>query len=72
MPIAERLRQLRAESGLSVFRLADILNKAPASIWIWERGDRTPNAATLLTFADYYGVSVDWLLGRTNNREVNL
>ena len=36
-----------------------------------EAKDNTPNFANLLQIADYYDVSVDWLMGRTDKREVN-
>lgn len=37
----------------------------------FERGERVPPTDTLITLADYYGVSVDYLLDRTDNPEIN-
>lgn len=34
----------------------------------YERGEKTPTVAALVKIADYYSVSVDYLLGRTNYR----
>ena len=35
----------------------------------WRNGERTPNADVVLALSDYYGVSADYLLGRTNKPE---
>ncbi len=35
------------------------------------RGGHLPNYRSLLQIADFYDVSVDWLMGRTDRREVN-
>ena len=37
----------------------------------YEYGEREPNASTLLALADYFDVSVDYLLGRTDNPKIN-
>ena len=41
------------------------------SISRYETGEREADYATLIRFADYFHVSVDYLLGRTENPEVN-
>ena len=41
------------------------------SICKYERGVREPRLQTLVRLADYYDVSVDWLLGRTDRKTVN-
>ena len=37
----------------------------------FENGERVPPTETLITLADFYNVSIDYLLGRTDNPEVN-
>ena len=37
----------------------------------YESGKRIPPTETLITLADYYGVSMDYIMGRTDNPEVN-
>ena len=37
----------------------------------YESGKRIPPTETLIALADYYGVSMDYIMGRTNNPEIN-
>ena len=37
----------------------------------YESGKRIPPTETLITLADYYGVSMDYIMGRTSNPEIN-
>ena len=36
----------------------------------YEKGEREPNSETLIALANYYNVSVDYLLGRTDNPKI--
>jgi transcriptional regulator with XRE-family HTH domain len=67
-PLGERLAALRKEKGLSQAELAKLLNIGQSTIAMYERNRRTPDPATLKRLADFFDVSVDYLLGRTNNR----
>ena len=51
--------------------LAMELNLSQNSISRYETGEREADYATLIAIADYFGVSVDYLLGRTDNPRVN-
>ena len=62
-----RLKELRKSRGISQLKLAIDLN----SISRYENGDREADYATLVRFADYFDVSVDYLLERTDNPKVN-
>lgn len=62
-----RLKELRKQRHLSQVRLAIDLNMTQNSISRYETGAREANYETLIQFADYFGVSTDYLLGRTNN-----
>lgn len=67
-----RLKELREKHGLSQYGLAHILHRPQSTIGNWEAGTRTPKADTLLELADYFDVSVDYLLGKddkSNNEE---
>lgn len=56
---------------ISQMKLALDLNMSQNSISRYETGEREPDFASLIKFADYFNVSVDYLLGRTNNPEIN-
>ena len=62
-----RLKFLRKERGISQLKLAMDLNMNQNSISRYETGEREADYATLIRFADYFDVSVDYLLERTEN-----
>lgn len=62
----ERFAEMREKSGLTQAQLAEILNMTTRAISAWETGDRKPPIDKLEWLADYYNVSVDYLLGRTD------
>ena len=66
-----RLRELRKEKNITQLKLAMELNMSQNSISRYEKGDREPGLAELIRIADYFDVSVDFLLERTNNRKIN-
>ena len=61
-----RLKQLRKEAGKNQQALADFLGVGRTTITHWESGFRQPDNETLGRLATYFGVSVDYLLGRTD------
>lgn len=60
--IPERLRELRRDFGLSQEKLAQDLGIAVFTIQKWERGRFLPGVKALITIADRFGVSLNWLL----------
>ena len=62
-----RLKELRQARGLTQQRLAIDLNMNQNSISRYETGERQADYRTLIMFADYFDVSVDYLLERTDN-----
>lgn len=64
----DRLRVLRKELGLQQRELAQHFNLSPSAIGGYERGLREPEINQLVAFADFFNVSVDYLLGRTSER----
>lgn len=68
MTLGERLKSLREEQNIS---REDLAQKLGISYWAlskYENDEREPNNALLAQFADYFHVSTDYLLGRTNIR----
>ncbi len=66
-----RLKQLRKKKGISQQKLALDLNINQNSISRYETGEREADYAILILFADYFGVSMDYLLERTENTPIN-
>ena len=67
-----RLKQLRTERGLSQLRLAMEMSVSQHTISRYETGEREAGYAMLIRLADYFGVSVDYLLERTDNPDMNV
>ncbi len=62
-----RLKMLRKKNGISQLKLAMDLNMSQNSISRYETGAREADYKTLILFADYFHVSIDYLLERTDN-----
>ena len=63
---SERLKELRKSKNLSQKELAEILNTTNSSICDWECGRTEPNLNTIRQIADYFEVSCDYLLGKSD------
>lgn len=63
--IMERLKQLRKELKQTQTQIANYLGISVSAYGNYELGQREPDHATLSKLADYFGVSVDYLLGRS-------
>jgi repressor LexA len=73
----ERLRMVREQRNLSQKQVADYLGITSQAYGYYERGERNPGSDNLRKLANYFDVSVDYLLGRdhgnqTSNRVVPL
>lgn len=62
-----RLKELRIQKGISQLKLALDLSINQNTISRYETGAREADYATLIKFADYFNVSIDYLLERTND-----
>ena len=62
----ERLKELRKERGLGQIALAAALGVGKSSISLWERGESEPTLTNLITIAQYFDVTIDWLAGLTD------
>lgn len=63
-----KLAMLRKEHGYTQEQLSDFLNLTRSAISNYELGLNEPSLDTMVAIADLYGVSLDWLMGRTNLR----
>ena len=66
-----RLKELRKQNGISQLKLSIDLNTNQNTISRYETGIREPGIAELIRIADYFQVSIDYLLERTDNPEIN-
>ena len=64
-----RLKQLREQRNITQVKLAMDLNMNQNTISRYETGAHEADYATLIRFVDYFGVSIDYLLERTDNPE---
>jgi transcriptional regulator with XRE-family HTH domain len=58
------LKRLRTAKGITQEELADIVGKTQQAIYLWEKGENEPSIESFNKLADYFGVTVDFLLGR--------
>lgn len=60
--LGPRIAALRRRAGLSQAELARKLGVSPSAVGMYEQGRREPSAQMLVTMADAFGVSTDYLL----------
>lgn len=65
----ERLAALRKEKGVSQAELGEVLGVTRWSVLNYEAGKNRPDYDGLMVLADYFNVSLDYLVGRTDRRE---
>ena len=65
--LASRLKELRKAKKISQARLAEELGFSTSFFGELEMGRTSVSTDTLVLLADYFGVSTDYLLGRTNS-----
>lgn len=66
--ISKRLRELREENHLLQKDVAKYLNITTSAYGYYEQGKRNPDIETVNKLADFFNVSTDYLLGRTNKK----
>ena len=64
-----RIYELRKNAGLTQSELAKVLGVTDVAVSKWESGKQNPSSKTMTKLADYFGVSVDVLLGRSNTEQ---
>lgn len=69
MELGNNIAKLRNQIGLSQRNLAEVLNVSSGAVAMWETNKRQPDISTVLRLADYFNVSIDYLLGRTFDKK---
>ena len=68
---SKRLKTLREHAKIIQSELARALDVTQGTVGNWETGTRIPDSDTLKDVANYFGVSIDYLLGNDNREEAN-
>ena len=63
--ISKNITDLRKKKGITQEQLAAALNISPQAVSKWETNTSQPDVQTLPLIADYFDVSIDYLVGRT-------
>ncbi len=71
MKTAERIRSLREDKDLSQTQVAEYLNTSQTVYSRYERNERSLPIEMLYELCNFYGVSADYILGRTDNPKTN-
>ena len=66
-----RLKKLREGRGMNQTDLANQLQVSSSAIGMYEQGLREPNVERLIRMADFFGVSLDYLMCRTNDKSTS-
>ena len=67
LPIfSQRLKELRMERSLGQVALAESIGVSKAVVSMWETGKREPSMTSLIALANFYGVSIDYIVGLTD------
>jgi len=64
----DRLRDLRREKDMMQSEFGEIFGLSPSAIGSYERGEREPTIELIIAFAEFFGVSLDYMLGRAEER----
>lgn len=67
----QRLRDLREDRDMNQTKIARLLGMSQTGYSKYETGENDIPTAILIKLADYYDVSVDYILNRTNNPKLN-
>ena len=63
-----RMSELREAKGMSAREAAKQIGVPPTTYHNWEKGEREPNSDMLIKLADFFGVSIDYMIGRSEER----
>ena len=65
-----RIKELRTEKGLFQSDVAKYIGKSERIVGFYEKGERDPNTDTLLKLSELFDVSIDYILGKTDVKNV--
>lgn len=68
MSFTEQVRALLSLRGLSINKMLKDLSLGSGTFASWEKNNRIPTGDVLIRFADYFDVTTDYLLGRTDEK----
>lgn len=66
MRFCERLKELRIEKEISQQELGKLLNVSKMAVSHWEKGHSEPSISQLIILSNFFQVSVDYLVGKTD------
>ncbi|MCO4288403.1 helix-turn-helix domain-containing protein [Clostridioides difficile] len=69
--IGNRIKELRIEKDVTQKELATFLGLTPKMISFYEKEERFPPHDIILKISEFFNVSTDYLLGKSNEREIN-
>lgn len=69
--IGEKIKELRKNSKMTQEQLGDAIGVSKMAISYFEKGKKSPGRESLEKIADYFGVTTDYLLGRSADPELN-
>lgn len=72
MGFPKRLKELRLKKGLTQKEIAEEFGIKQPNYQQWESGKRKPSSETLEKFADFFGVSMDYLAGKEEDELANV
>lgn len=70
MEFSERLKVLRKESGKTQAELAEIIGITDRGYRKFESGENDPGMKSLVSLADFFGVTLDYLVGRSDDHRM--
>ena len=63
---AKRLKELRNEKGVTQQEIGSLVNMSKMAVSHWEKGHSEPSIAQLICLSNYFEVTVDYLVGKTD------
>ena len=66
--LGQRLKDLRKQKKVGQKEVAELLGLSLRTYQFYESGDNEPNIKTLTALADFYGVTIDYLVGHSDRR----
>ena len=70
--LKDRIKKERLKKELNQPQLAKIMSVSKQTVSNWENGNRIPDTLTLSKLADFFGCSVDYLLGKTDLEDLQI
>ena len=67
MDICARIFQLISDRGITAYRVAKDTGITEAALSVWKSGKSAPSIGNYITLADYFDVSLDYLVGRSDD-----